>query len=71
MYAFLFAAPSPHNFLVPHSVSIDKTRHILYVADREDGRVLSFDVRSGTFLGTITGFGKRVFAAHYSPRNGK
>ena len=43
-------------FRLPHSIQIDE-RGIVYVADRENGRIQRFD-RSGKFLGEWTQYGK-------------
>jgi SMP-30/gluconolaconase/LRE-like protein len=46
----------PGQFRLPHSIQIDD-RGIVYVADRENGRVQRFDLQ-GTFLGEWSTFGK-------------
>jgi len=46
----------PGEFRLPHSIQIDE-RGIVYVADRENGRIQRFD-RAGTFLGEWTQYGK-------------
>jgi hypothetical protein len=46
----------PAQFHVPHGIVIDDDR-IVYVADRENGRIERFDL-SGKFLGEWDGFGK-------------
>ena len=50
------AGTGPGEFRLPHSIQIDE-RNIIYVADRENGRVQRFD-RSGKFLGEWTQYGK-------------
>jgi streptogramin lyase len=50
------AGTGPGEFRLPHSIQIDE-RDIIYVADRENGRVQRFD-RSGKFLGEWTQYGK-------------
>src|SRR6185436_19489256 len=50
------AGTGPGQFRLPHSIQIDE-RNIIYVADRENGRVQRFD-RSGKFLGEWTQYGK-------------
>ena len=50
------AGTGPGEFRLPHSIQIDE-RGIIYVADRENGRIQRFD-RSGTFLGEWTQYGK-------------
>ena len=46
----------PGQFKLPHSIQIDAAG-LVYVADRENGRVQRFD-RSGKFLGEWTQYGK-------------
>ncbi|MEO7134560.1 MAG: peptidyl-alpha-hydroxyglycine alpha-amidating lyase family protein [Vicinamibacterales bacterium] len=50
------AGTGPGEFRLPHSIQIDE-RNIIYVADRENGRIQRFD-RSGQFLGEWTQYGK-------------
>jgi DNA-binding beta-propeller fold protein YncE len=50
------AGTGPGAFRLPHSIQIDE-RGIIYVADRENGRIQRFD-RSGAFLGEWTQYGK-------------
>ena len=50
------AGTGPGEFRLPHSIQIDE-RDIIYVADRENGRIQRFD-RSGKFLGEWTQYGK-------------
>jgi streptogramin lyase len=50
------AGTGPGQFNLPHSIQIDGAG-VVYVADRENGRVQRFD-QSGRFLGEWTGFGK-------------
>lgn len=46
----------PGQFVLPHSIQIDRAG-VVYVADRENGRVQRFD-QTGRFLGEWTGYGK-------------
>jgi hypothetical protein len=46
----------PGQFHLPHSIQID-SKGVVYVADRENGRVQQFDLQ-GKYLGEWTGFGK-------------
>lgn len=57
-------------FQIPHSLSLDVSNRHLFVADRENSRVLVFDSDSGSFLREIKEFGDRVFAVHYHPEQG-
>lgn len=50
------AGTGPGQFRLPHSIQIDHD-DIVYVADRENGRVQRF-TREGTFLGEWTQYGK-------------
>jgi hypothetical protein len=50
------AGTGPGEFRLPHSIQIDE-RGVIYVADRENGRIQRFD-RNGTFLGEWTQYGK-------------
>ena len=57
--------------VVVHGLALDETHHLLYVADRENGRVLVFDCNSGDFITHITKkFGGAVFAIAYNENNG-
>lgn len=60
-------ALAPGSFLIPHSLALDQANHTLYVADRENGRVQSFNSISGTFLDEIKlpAFGGVVYAVAY------
>jgi streptogramin lyase len=50
------AGTGPGQFRLPHSLQVDE-RGIIYVADRENGRIQRFD-RDGTFRGEWTQYGK-------------
>lgn len=50
------AGTGPSQFRLPHSIQIDE-RDIIYVADRENGRIQRFD-RRGKFLGEWAQYGK-------------
>ena len=50
------AGGGPGQFRLPHSIQVDAAG-IVYVADRENGRIQRFD-RSGTFLGEWSQYGK-------------
>ena len=68
LYRFLF--PAPNVFQIPHSLSLDENNGRLFVADRENSRVLVFETHQGKLLGEIKDFGERVFAVHYHPEQG-
>lgn len=65
---FFLGPPAPGTFLVPHSLALDKSNHTLYVADRENGRVQSFNSITGSFVDEIKlpEFGGVVYAVAYS-----
>jgi hypothetical protein len=50
------AGSGPGQFHLPHSIAVDETG-ILYVADRENGRIEKFDL-DGKFLGEIANLGR-------------
>lgn len=62
--------PAPGSLFIPHSLSMDQSSHTLYVADRENGRVQSFNSISGAFVDEIKlpEFGGKVFAVDFSVR---
>lgn len=41
--------PPPNAFLVPHALALSSALNYIYVADRENGRVLCFFASNGTF----------------------
>ena len=51
------AGSGPGEFDLPHCVVVDQKGGVLYVADRENGRIEKFDL-SGKHLGTIGGLGR-------------
>ncbi|XP_074634773.1 peptidyl-glycine alpha-amidating monooxygenase A-like isoform X2 [Acropora palmata] len=60
----------PSFFQIPHSLSLDERNKRLFVADRENSRVLMFDADKGRILQDFNYFGERVFAAHYHREKG-
>lgn len=50
------AGTGPGQFRLPHSIQVD-ANGIVYVADRENGRIQKFD-RAGTYLGEWSQYGK-------------
>ena len=65
---FFFEASNA--FRIPHSLSLDESNGRLYVADRENSRVLALDAGSGGLLREVKDFGERVFAVHYHAKRG-
>ncbi|KAJ7339646.1 hypothetical protein OS493_006053 [Desmophyllum pertusum] len=61
---------APDVFQIPHSLSLDEKNRRLFVADRENSRVLEFDSINGNLIREIHAFGERVFAVHYHPEQG-
>ena len=59
-------------FDIPHSLALDEKNKLLYVADRENGRIQCFDTH-GNFRKIIyhKEFGGRLFAVSFSPSNGE
>ena len=71
-FLFYFAdLPGPSRFSIPHSVSLDEKNSRLYVADRENGRVVVFDTKTRVPLTVFKEFGERVFALHYCSYRGE
>jgi NHL repeat len=58
--------------MIPHSISVDEGRHIIYVADRENGRMQSFDF-NGTLQSVWTKdqFAPKLFAVYYHKATGR
>lgn len=58
--------------VVVHSLSLDETNNKLYVADRENQRVLVFDANTGKLLTKISDIFKGpVYAVAFNPANGR
>ncbi len=57
----------PSTFDIPHSLSLDEERNMLYVADRQHGRIQCFDT-DGKFHKEISSpkFGGLVFAVDFN-----
>ena len=68
--SFPFLILDPDVFQIPHSLSLDEQNRHLFVADRENSRVLVFDSVNGSFVREIKEFGDRVFVARYHPEQG-
>ena len=58
------AGTGPGQFRLPHSIQIDEN-NVIYIADRENGRVQRFD-RTGKYLGEWATYGK-TFSLKLSP----
>lgn len=53
---------SPPSFRIPHSVSLDETSQLLYVADRENGRILVFNALNGKLIRSIASKFDTIYA---------
>ncbi|XP_076245170.1 peptidyl-alpha-hydroxyglycine alpha-amidating lyase 1 isoform X2 [Calliopsis andreniformis] len=42
-------APPPYAFLIPHALALANEYNLIFVADRENGRIVSFFAQNGTF----------------------
>ena len=64
--------PRPDEFDIPHSLALDEKRKLLYVADRENGRIQCFTTH-GKYVKSIhhAAFGGRLFAISFTQANGK
>ena len=64
--------PGPFEFYIPHSLALDEKKGLLYVANRELGRIHCFTTH-GKFVRMIHhgDFGGRLFAVSFTPANGK
>jgi hypothetical protein len=47
------AGPGPGQLHLPHAIVVDDKNNVLYVGDRENGRIEKFDL-DGKFLGEIS-----------------
>jgi len=64
----VFSVPGPYEFFVPHSLTMDSLRNQLIVADRENSRILGFDLL-GKFLYQFK-LPTNTYGVAYSPRHG-
>jgi hypothetical protein len=53
---------------IPHSLALDASRNVLYIADRQNGRVQMMAVNNGSFLSQVhhPSFGDTIYALSYS-----
>lgn len=61
-----------YTFSIPHALAVAEEKETLFLADRENGRILSFNITSGYFLYEIQSpdMGRRLFSVAYSPSQG-
>lgn len=55
---------------VVHSLSLDDNHKCLFVADRENGRILMFNATTGRYHKQIKVDAGAVYAVEYNPREG-
>ncbi len=69
---FRVTTPPPYAFDIPHSLALAEDRGIVYVADRENGRIQAFFIANGTMHSQVKSseFGGRLFAVAYTPAQG-
>ena len=62
-----------YHFNIPHDLSLAEDKNLLFVSDRENGRIQCFLASNGSFLYPIQShdIGSRLFSASYTPANGK
>lgn len=42
-------SPPSYAMFVPHALALDEDKNLIYVADREDGRVMCYNAQNGSF----------------------
>ncbi|XP_072157894.1 peptidyl-alpha-hydroxyglycine alpha-amidating lyase 1 isoform X2 [Bemisia tabaci] len=65
-------SPAPYHFNIPHSLALAEDKNLLYVADRENGRIQVFHASNGTFAFQFSSalMGSRIFSVAYTPAFG-
>lgn len=60
--------PPPNAFLVPHALALASELNYIYVADRENGRVLCFFASNGTFHKEYrhSAIGTQIYSVSYA-----
>jgi hypothetical protein len=58
---------------VPHALALDSDRNLLFVADRENGRIQAYTTGNVSYVGTVFSkrFGGRLFSVSYTPAYGE
>ena len=64
-FSFPALSLSPTSFKIPHSVSLDEKNQELYVADRENGRILVFNALNGKLRRALAGKFNTIYAISY------
>lgn len=64
--------PPPGHFMVPHALAIAEDKEMLFVADRENGRIQCFNTSSGVYIQQLSShsMGHRIFSVAYAPVHG-
>lgn len=58
----------PYQLWIPHALTLAEDKELICVADRENSRVLCFNINNGTFEFEISPqLFQRTFSAAYSP----
>ncbi|CAK9830898.1 Peptidyl-alpha-hydroxyglycine alpha-amidating lyase 1 [Anthophora retusa] len=61
-------APPPYAFYIPHALALASEFNVIFVADRENGRILSFYASNGTFHKEYKhpAIGARIYSVAYA-----
>lgn len=61
----------PYQLWIPHSLTLAEDKEMICVADRENGRILCFNMQNGTFIYEINlQLFQRIFSVAYTPTAG-
>ena len=64
--------PPPRSMFIVHSIDLDLANNLLYVADRENGRVLVFDSVTGVYKNVIRAPNKgAIYTVRYRKDEGR
>lgn len=69
---FLGHTALAYHFSVPHDLTLAEDKNLIYVADRENGRIQCFRTTNGTFVYQIQSndIGFKIYGVSYTPVNG-
>ncbi|XP_043283020.1 peptidyl-alpha-hydroxyglycine alpha-amidating lyase 1-like [Venturia canescens] len=61
-------SPPSYALFVPHSLALAEDQNLIYVADREDGRVMAYNAQNGTFHREFKhpSLGTKIYAVAYA-----
>ncbi|XP_014246228.1 peptidyl-alpha-hydroxyglycine alpha-amidating lyase 1-like isoform X2 [Cimex lectularius] len=67
-----FRTPDPGEFFIPHALALAEDKNLVFVADRENGRVQCFNANTGNFSFIVSSkaIGHRIFSVAYSSVDG-